>query len=86
MVVTPDPDSEPMREKYFVFQVYDESTDSWMIHKQLPTTSDKNIFINRADSGCIRYISKASYTRIHVYLDHVKQNEGSLDENTYLKG
>ena len=36
-------------------QVYDADTRTWLIHKQLPTTSDKNLFVNRADSGCIRW-------------------------------
>ena len=34
-------------------EVYDEESRTWLVHKQLPTTSDKNIFVNRADSGCI---------------------------------
>ena len=37
----------------FIVQVYDEESRTWLIHKQLPATSDKNIFVNRADSGCI---------------------------------
>ena len=34
-------------------EVYHEETGSWLVHKQIPGTVDRNIFINRADSGCI---------------------------------
>ena len=33
-----------------------------MIHKQLPSTSDKNIFVNRADSGCISTMDGVVYS------------------------
>ena len=33
--------------------MYDEETTTWIVHKQIPATADKNVFINRADSGCI---------------------------------
>ena len=33
-----------------------------MIHKQLPSTSDKNIFVNRADSGCISTMNGVVYS------------------------
>ena len=42
---------------YIILQVYDEENQTWLIHKQLPATSDKNIFVNRADSGCITLVT-----------------------------
>jgi len=43
-------------------EVYDEENQTWMIHKQLPSTSDKNIFVNRADSGCISTMDGVVYS------------------------